>query len=49
LRAARPHRLRGLLKIGAVAGDQHQRGKIAREALRRRLADTLAGAGDDRD
>ena len=45
--AGGPHRLRRLLEIGAVARDQDERGEIAREADRRRLADALAGAGDD--
>ena len=43
------HRLGRLLQIGAVARDQDERGEIARKADGGRLADALAGAGDDGD
>jgi hypothetical protein len=46
-RAGGPHRHGGLFQIGAVSGDQNQRGEVAREADGGRLADALAGAGDD--
>src|SRR5208337_2350013 len=43
------HRLRRLIQIGAVPGDEDERGEVTREANGRRATDALARAGDDGD
>jgi hypothetical protein len=46
-RAGGFHRFGGLLEVGTVAGNQDQGGKVPCEADGGRLADALAGSGDD--
>ena len=48
-RAGGLHRLRRVIQIGAVPGDEDQRREVAREASSRRPADPLARARDDGD